>query len=97
MIDLELCKLGFQIQHDELPVNLLTSLKCDATGKTLVKTHKYSTRRKKESNLPMVTNKNYHKSFLFQGIKRYSTLPPEIRNITNYNSFVKSLKDGYCK
>ena len=97
VIDLELCKLGFKIYHDLLPVNLLASLKCDATGTTLAKSHQYNTRRKKEINLPMVTNRNYLRSFLFQGIKRYSSLSNEIKNITNYNRFVNVLKEEYCK
>ena len=97
VIDLELCKLGFKIYHDLLPVNLLALLKCDATGTTLAKTHQYNTRRKKEINLPKVTNRNYHRSFLFQGIKRYLSLSNEIKNITNYNRFVNVLKNEYCK
>ena len=97
VIDLELCKLGFKVYHDLLPVNLLASLKCDATGTTLLKTHQYNTRRKKEINLPLVTNRNYHRSFLFQGIKRYSSLSNEIKNITDYNRFVNALKEEYCK
>ena len=97
VIDLELCKLGFKVYHDLLPVNLLASLKCDATVTTLAKSHQYNTRRKKEINLPMVTNRNYHRSFLFQGTKRYSSLSNEIKNITNYNRFVNVLKEEYCK
>ena len=37
VIDLELCKLEFKLNNDILPVNLLTSLKGDARGKTLEK------------------------------------------------------------
>ena len=97
VIDLELCKLGFKVYHDKLPVNQLASLKCYATGTTLVKSHKYNTSWKNEVNLPVVTNRNYHRSFQFQGIKRYSTLSTKIKNITNYNSFVNALKEEYFK
>ena len=38
VINLELCKLGFKLNNDMLPVNLLASLKGDARGKTLEKT-----------------------------------------------------------
>ena len=48
VIDLELCKLGFKVYHNLLPVNLLASLKCDATGTTLAKSHQCNTRRKKK-------------------------------------------------
>ena len=44
VIDLELCKLGFKVYHNVLPVNLLASLKCDATGTILAKSHQYNTR-----------------------------------------------------
>ena len=37
VIDLELCKLGFKLNNDMLPVNLLVSLKGDARGKTFKK------------------------------------------------------------
>ena len=40
VIDLELCKLGFKLNNDMLPVNLLASLKGNARGKTLEKKHK---------------------------------------------------------
>ena len=37
VIDVELCKLGYKLNTSNLPVNLLTSLKGDARGKTLEK------------------------------------------------------------
>ena len=79
VIDLQLCKLGFKVYFALLPVNLLASLQCDATGTTLAKSHQYNTRRKKEINLPLVTNRKYHRSFLFQGIKRYSSYAIKLR------------------
>ena len=91
VIDLELCKLGFKLNNDMLPVNLLASLKGDARGKTLTKEHNYNTRNKKE----LTENSKYHSSFLFQAIKRNSKLPHALKGCTTYGTFVRKLKDDY--
>ena len=95
VIDLELCKLGFKLNNDMLPVNLLTSLKGDARGKTLEKKHNYNTRNKKQLSLPMTDNSKYHNSFLVQAIKRYSALPQTLKDCTTYGTFVNKLKNDY--
>ena len=97
VIDLELCKLGFKLHNEMLPVNLTASLKLDARGKSLEKKHNYNTRKKKELNLPMTDKNNYLNSFLFQAIKRHSALPSIVKNCTNYRTFVNSLKHEYFK
>ena len=97
VIDLELCKMGFKVHLDDLPENLFATIKCDATGSSFMKLHRYNTRQKKEANLPAVTNRKYHQSVLFQGIKRYSTLPTKLKNITRYSSFIHLLKERYFK
>ena len=53
--------------------------------------------QKNESNLPSVMKKKYHQSFLFQRIKKYSTLPPKIKKINMYNSFIHAPKERYFK
>ena len=95
VIDLELCKLGFKLNNDILPVNLSTSLKGNARGKTLEKKHNYNTRNKKELNLPMTDNSKYHNSFLFQSIKCYSALSQNLKDCTTYETFVYKLKNDY--
>ena len=95
VIDLELCKLGFKLNNDMLPVNLLASLKGDARGKTLKKKHNYNTRNKKELNLPMTDKSKYHSSFLVQAIKCYSALPQTLKGCITYETFVIKLKDDY--
>ena len=92
VIDLELCKIDYKIKTRKLPVNLLTSLKGDATGKTLEKAHNYNMRQKQELNLPRVSSKIYHRSFLFQGIKRYMNLSKELKSCSSYATFVRDLK-----
>ena len=49
VIDLELCKLGFKLNNNILPVNLLTSLKGNARGKTLEKNTTITQETKKNS------------------------------------------------
>ena len=95
VIDLELCKMGFKLQSSELPVNLLDTFKSDSKGDSLKKTHRYNTRQKNEPNLPSITSKKYHQSFLFQGIKRYSTLPVQNQKYHQYNKFISALKKEY--
>ena len=95
VIDLELCKMGFKLRLNELPVNLLDTFKSDSKGDSLEKTHRYNTRQKNEPNLPSITCKKYHQSFLFQGIKRYSTLPTKLKKITKYDKFTRALKNEY--
>ena len=97
VIDLELCKMGFKIHSGDLPKNLLANIKSDAKGDSLRKTHRYNTRQKNEANLPLITNKKYHQSFLFQGIKRYSILPTYIKNINKFHSFINVIKERYFK
>ena len=93
VVDLELCKMGFKLQLSELPENLLVTFKSDSKGYSLRKTHRYNTRQKNERNLPTITSKKYHQSFLFQGIKRYSALPAKIK----YNRFISALKNEYLR
>ena len=89
--------MGFKVHLDDLPENLLATIKCNATGSSLMKLHRYNTRQKKEANLPVVTNRKYHQSFLFQGIKRYSALSTKLKNITRYNSFIDVVEERYFK
>ena len=95
VIDLELCKLGFKLKNDMLPVNFLASLKVDARGNSLEKKHNYNTRNKRDLNLPMTDKSNYHNSFLLQAIKCYSALPHPLKNCTVYRTFVNKLKHEY--
>ena len=64
VIDLELCKMGLQVHLGDLPENLLVTIKSDAKGSSLRKTHRYKTRQKNELNLPLVTKKKISPKFL---------------------------------
>ena len=67
VIDLELCIMGFKVHLGDLPENLLATIKSDAKGSSLRKTHRYNTRQKNESNLPLVSKKNITKVSYFKG------------------------------
>ena len=97
IIELELCKIGYKIKTGELPVNLLTAFKGDASGKSLAKSHNYNTRHKRELNLPKVSTKTYYKSFLFQGIKRHMNLTKELKSCGSCPIFVSNLKRSLLK
>ena len=85
-------KLGHKLHHNTLPIKLANNMKTDSKNKTLTKKHRYNTRKKGLYNLPMATNKLYHNSYLFNSIKVFNTLPPKIRNISNYKTFVRYSK-----
>ena len=95
VIDLELCKQGYKLTNNILPVNLVASLNSDATGKSLTKTQRYNTRNKVELNLPKWHNTNYNKSFLFQSIKCYSELHSDLKASPTLKIFVSNLKKLY--
>ena len=46
VVDLELKKLGYKVNYNVLPSNLLAAIKIDSKGNTLEKKHKYNTRQK---------------------------------------------------
>ena len=91
-IDLELEKLWHKYQLDMLPSRLMEIMSTDHMDHTLEKTHNYNTRNKNIRNIPMAKQNKYHKSFLVEGIKKYSGLPAKLHGITNYPSFCKQLK-----
>ena len=69
VIDIELCKMGLKVHLGDLPENLLVTIKSDGKGRSLRKTHRYNTRQKNESNLPLVTKKNITKASFFKGLR----------------------------
>ena len=89
LIELENIKLGYKLHHNALPTKLANHIKTDSRSIVLTKQHKYNTRTKGLFNLPMATNKLYHNSYLYNSIKSFNSLPPSIRNILNYKTFVK--------
>ena len=92
MIDLENYKIWFKHYQNRLPVRLSKLMNEDQYGKSLIKEHKYNTRRKNEINSPLATVNRYQSSFLVKGFQTYSRLPLEIKNVPNLNYFVHKCK-----
>ena len=92
LIQLENCKLGYQLDKNLLPSKLHTLLWTDSKNNSLQKTHQYNTREKHLPKLPKVTSATYQRGFQFQSIKDYEAISVEIRNSKNLNSFIRKLK-----
>ena len=99
LIALEQCKWGYKLTHDLLPYRLTQNLTLDHKKKSTTKTHSYSTRNKKNPNLPNVTGTKYRISFLFQSIKHYNGVNRSTKESPTLASFVcackKTLLDKY--
>ena len=85
-------KLGFKMQHSQLPANVIATCTTDVEKKSLKKVHSYNTRRKGEQNHPKLASKWYQSSFLVKSVGSFQSLPDQIRNIKDYHHFVTSCK-----
>ena len=92
LIDLSNLKFGYQSDHDLLPTKLAESAKSDHRNNILIKTHPYKTRNKRLPNLPAATHNLYQKSFLYQSLVKYNSLPNSIKQIGKQCSFVRECK-----
>ena len=95
VIDLEFKKFGYKVYRNLLPKNLLHEVRTDSKGSSLKKNHSYNTRNKNNLNLPMSSRKTYYNSFLVQSLKKFSTLPMEIRDCSNIKQFTCKVKKSY--
>ena len=93
LILLENSKVSYKLQHKLLPTRLHTMLLSDSKKQSLVKMHKYQTRTKNIPKLPSAQTKQYHSSFLFQSIKDYENLSPEIRESKSLKTFIFKMKN----
>ena len=78
IIKLQNLKLGFKVQHSQLPENILAVCKTDSNQNSLKKHHSYNTRRKNEQNCPKPDTRWYQTSFLVKSISEYQSLPSSI-------------------
>ena len=78
IIKLNNLKLGFKVQHSQLPENVSLACTSDTNKNPLTKKHRYPTRRKQEPNHPKPQSKWYKSSFLTKSILEYQNLPAEI-------------------
>ena len=92
LIKIENIKLGYKLEHSQLPTTIQNMLNTDSKEKSLVKTHPYPTRTKNVPNLPRAQNKAYHTSFLVKSIKEYEKLPLELRESKTLSGFIRKAK-----
>ena len=93
MVKLENCKLWYKFYKQILPTKLQNIMSVGSSSETLVKSHKYNTRRKGELNSPRATSLGYRKSFLIKGLYDFSSLPQIIKGSTTLKQFVKQCKN----
>ena len=75
-----------------LPDQLSQELLQDHMGKSIVKSHNYSTRNKNIPNRLPVTNKKYLNSFLCVAIREYEKLDSSTKSCKTLHHFVKECK-----
>ena len=92
IIDLEQKKLGYKLNHGDLPQNLEKLLLTNSLGAPLNKQHCYNTRKKQLPNLPQHKSKIYNDSFLLQGLKKYNSLDAEVKKCKTLDSFPRLVK-----
>ena len=92
LIRLEHAKLGYRLEHKQLPEKIMKIITTDSMNKSLEKTHKYNTRNKNNLYLPKIKNKQYRNSFLYQAIKEIMLLPKIKYEKVSYTTFIKSMK-----
>ena len=79
-------------KHNLLPQTLHDMLLSDSKNQSLEKKHKYSTRSKGIPYRPTALTRHYHTSYLFQSLKDYENICPELRTSNTLNSFIYRLK-----
>ena len=92
IIKLQNYKLGYKVQHSQLPAKIINACTTDANKDSLTKTHQYNTRRKSEQNCPWPRSKWYQESFMAKCVQAYQSLPDHIHNIQHFPSFVSKAK-----
>ena len=92
LIKVENVKTWHKYYTNTLPVKLMEMMREDHNKASLLKQHGYSTRRKKEINLPLATCHSYKTSFFVEGLKLYSDLPTEMKREKRLNRLVTMYK-----
>ena len=88
LINLQLCKLGHMISHDQLliPIHKMFEAK---GGKKL---HRYPTQRKHIPNVEAHSSETFNKSFMCRSIMEYNLLPQHLRVNIPYRCFISNYK-----
>ena len=93
MIQLEQCRLGYKLMHNQLPTKLASDMIVDHRSQSIRKKHQYQTRKKLIPNLPNVLNSKYRSSYLFQSIRHYAALAESVRQLPTLRLFTKRCKE----
>ena len=92
LIDLENSKLGYQMEHELLPRNIIQLLWTDSKNTSLKKDHRYQTRGKELPNLPTATKSKYSQGFQLACLRTYIKISKEVRHSLSLTSFVRNIK-----
>ena len=92
LIELENSKLGYQMEKELLPKNMIQLLWTDSKNTSLRKDHKYHTRGKHLPKLPIATKPKYHQGFQLACLRTYSKISKDVRDSLNLSSFVMKIK-----
>ena len=83
---------GYKLQKGLLPPITKSICLADSKRKSLIKTHKYSTRNRNVPNLPLKASSKYLNSFLCKGPSSILGLPTEIKSKQNLQTFRSACK-----
>ena len=95
VIALELAKIGYRLQKKDLPVRILETLETDPHSCSLKKSHQYETCHKNIQNIPRVSNKKYHNSFLCESIRISEPLLAITKESHSVHQFASRVKNKY--
>ena len=88
LINLQLCKLGHMISHDQLSIPIHRMFEAKG-GKKL---HCYPTRRKHIPNIQAHPSETFNKSFMCRSLVEYNLLPQHLRINVPCRCFITSYK-----
>ena len=93
MVQLEMCKLGYQLKSKELPIPLTDDFNtCGGC-----KTHRYPTRYKDLPNIQKHQGALLNRSFICRGVSTFSKLPIEIQRRNTKSLFTQSVHSHIIK
>ena len=92
IIKLSNLKMGYKVQHSQLPAPILMACKTYSQNNSLEKNHRYPTRCKREINRASARSNWYSNSFMVKSTIEYQHLPEFIKSINLFPAFV-----SWCK
>ena len=89
IIQLEQIKLGYKLSHNMLPSQVAREMLTDQKSQSIVKTHKYQTRKKTIPNRPNIRCQLYRSSYLYQAPLAFSKSPDRLQATEIYHRSLK--------